>query len=90
MASKNPLVDACAKMGMGIIASSKAEGLSTALVGFDALAEYKQKSKIFKSVSRSDSYYGEASFAASLCDACESLGEGLMYLTAYFYWKKNP
>lgn len=21
--------------------------------------------------------------------ACESLGEGLMYLTAYFYWKKN-
>ena len=22
--------------------------------------------------------------------ACESLGEGLMYLTAYFYWKKNP
>lgn len=75
MASKNPLVDACAIMGLGVIASSKTEGLSTALVGFDALADYKQKSKIFKSVSRTDSYYGEASFAASLCDVCESLGD---------------
>ena len=75
MAAKNPLVDACAKMGLGIIASSKTKDLSSALVGFDALAEYKQKSKIFKSVLRSDSYYGEASFAASLCDVCESLGD---------------